>query len=109
MSFGTRLRELRQGKGLSREVLAERSGLSRGAVRDYEQGHREPSLRSAFQLADALGVKVDDFRNGQADEGAAPPPAGRQGTANPGPASRPAARKKPAPGGGRKRKGRGVS
>ncbi len=67
MSFAHRLRELREEKGLSREDLSQLCGLGRGTVRDYEQGRREPTLQSPFKLADALGVRVEHFKNG--DEG----------------------------------------
>jgi transcriptional regulator with XRE-family HTH domain len=115
MSFSKRLREIRELKGLSREELAERSGLSRGAVRDYEQGHREPSLRSACQLADALGVKVDEMRNGREDAADAPPLEGRPrkaaGGAREGPeggrvAGKPAGAKQGGREQGRKQKGK---
>jgi putative transcriptional regulator len=75
MSFAIRLRELRLARGLSREELAGLAGLGRGTVRDYEQGHREPTLKSAIRLAEALGVSVDEFRNdapGEAGKGKAP-------------------------------------
>jgi transcriptional regulator with XRE-family HTH domain len=65
MSFAKRLRELRTEKGLRRIELEERAGLGSGAVRDYEQGRREPTLGTAFKLAEALGVMVDNFKNGQ--------------------------------------------
>ncbi|SRR6266542_3279479 len=82
MSFAKRLRNLRQSKGMSREQLAEAAGLGRGTVRDYEQGLREPTLRSAFRLAEVLGVPVEEFKNGVAEEGqpaapTAPKPKGR--------------------------------
>ena len=98
--FAKRLRALRLEKGLSRVELAELAGLGPNTVRDYEQGLREPSLRSAFALADALGVAVDDFRDGKRNKsGKAPAPsqeapgaAGQNGTSK---------------GQGRKRKGKG--
>jgi transcriptional regulator with XRE-family HTH domain len=65
MKFAGRLRQLRREQGLTRKELAGRSGLGVNTVRDYEQGLREPSLRSAFALADALSVLVDDFRDGK--------------------------------------------
>jgi transcriptional regulator with XRE-family HTH domain len=67
MAFAAKLKGLREEKGLSREDLAGASGLSRGAIRDYEQGHREPSLASAFKLAEALGVSVEVFKDGAGD------------------------------------------
>ena len=34
----------------------------------YEQGLREPTLRTAFKLAEVLGVPVEEFKNGVAAE-----------------------------------------
>jgi transcriptional regulator with XRE-family HTH domain len=61
MTFAERLHQLRDAKSLSREQLAEASGLSRGVIRDYEQGKRKPTLESAFKLAKALGVDCTAF------------------------------------------------
>lgn len=80
MSFASKLRELRTETGLTQEALARAAGLSLGVIRDYEQGNREPSLRSAFKLAAALGVAVDVFRvavESTEEVGAGPKPRGR--------------------------------
>lgn len=58
-TFAQRLRELRDATGLSQEKLARAADLSASAVRDYESGRKEPTLRSALRLAHALGV---DYR-----------------------------------------------
>jgi transcriptional regulator with XRE-family HTH domain len=62
MSFAMRLKELRLRTGLTQKKLAEASGLGIGTITDYEQARREPTLESAFKLADALGVDVQEFR-----------------------------------------------
>lgn len=62
-SFAEKLKRLRDRADLTQEGLAVRAGLSIGIVRDYEQGKKEPSLRSAFKLADALGIALDTFRD----------------------------------------------
>lgn len=55
-TFGEKLRQLRTNRGLSQEALARKAGMGVGAVRDYEQGKKEPSFRYALMLAKALGV-----------------------------------------------------
>src|SRR5437763_12109416 len=60
-SFAGRLRELREGIGLTQAQLAERAGLHISAITRFEQGLREPSLATAAELATALNVKVDDL------------------------------------------------
>jgi transcriptional regulator with XRE-family HTH domain len=92
MSFARRLKQLREAAGLTQAALALKSGLSLGVVRDYEQGRKGPALRSAFKLAEALGVPVEAFKDGaEADPSSdpeGPPP-------------------KEEPGGGRARKPKG--
>jgi transcriptional regulator with XRE-family HTH domain len=63
MTFAERLRGLREKAGLTQEGLAARCGVSVGTIRNYEQGIREPYWRGLFQLADALGVSVEAFRD----------------------------------------------
>jgi len=56
-SFGDLLRRYRTAAGLSQEALAERSGLSEGAVQSLEQGlRRAPYRHTVRALADALNV-----------------------------------------------------
>jgi transcriptional regulator with XRE-family HTH domain len=62
MTFADKLKELRSSAGLTQAQLAEKSGRGLGAIRDYEQGKREPLLSTAFTLADALGVSVEIFK-----------------------------------------------
>jgi transcriptional regulator with XRE-family HTH domain len=61
-AFGVVLKGLRIRAGMTQAQLSQKAGLSLGIVRDYEQCRKEPSLRSACQLADALGVGVEAFR-----------------------------------------------
>jgi transcriptional regulator with XRE-family HTH domain len=61
-TFAEKLKELREKAGLTQAGLADKSGLSLGVVRDYEQSRKEPSLQSAFKLATALGVDCRAFQ-----------------------------------------------
>jgi len=63
MTFAERLRELREKAGLTQEGLARKCGLSVGAVRNYEQGIREPYWHLVFKLADVLGVSCEVFKD----------------------------------------------
>jgi transcriptional regulator with XRE-family HTH domain len=75
---------------LTQAGLARASGLSLGAIRDYEQGNRGPTLKSAVMLTKALGVSVEAFAEA-ADQ--APDPAKPRGrppkAAGPAPESAP--------------------
>lgn len=61
-AFPGRLRTLREAANLSVAELAERAGLHRVHVHQLEAGKRAPSWATVCRLADALGVKTDDFR-----------------------------------------------
>lgn len=54
-----RLRELRNRRGWSQTVLAERAGVSRQLVSAVESGRHEPGVSAALALASALGVSVE--------------------------------------------------
>ena len=57
ITFGNRIRELRQAKGISQEELAEKAGLDRTYISSVERGKRNISLLNIERLAKALGVK----------------------------------------------------
>lgn len=56
--LGSRVRSLREARALTRQALAERSGLSLRFLADVEAGKANPSLGSLHDLADAFGVDV---------------------------------------------------
>jgi transcriptional regulator with XRE-family HTH domain len=56
-----RLREVRQLRGWSQGVLAEKADVSRDSISNYETGHREAYPATARKLADALGVAIADL------------------------------------------------
>jgi transcriptional regulator with XRE-family HTH domain len=63
--LATKLREIRDGLGLSQDVIIERLGLAnfidRGKISDFERGVREPYLLTLKAYADAAGVSLDDL------------------------------------------------
>jgi transcriptional regulator with XRE-family HTH domain len=59
--FGKRLREVREGAGVSQEKLAERAGLHRTYVSSVERGLKNVSLVNIERLAQALGVEMADL------------------------------------------------
>jgi transcriptional regulator with XRE-family HTH domain len=56
-AFGTRLRELREERGLSQEKLAEMADLHRNYVGQLERGKSNVSLLTIVKLARSLNVK----------------------------------------------------
>ena len=61
MFNGGKVKEIREKKGFSQRVLAERTGLSLTTIGYYEINMREPKATQLKRLADALGVKMEDF------------------------------------------------
>lgn len=59
MSLGTRIRDVRQRRGLSQEKVAELVGVSRQAVAKWESGQSAPSTENLLRLAEVLGTTAD--------------------------------------------------
>jgi transcriptional regulator with XRE-family HTH domain len=53
---GRNVKRIRQEKGLTQEQLAELSGFSQQYISGLEQGRRNPTIVSIYELATALGV-----------------------------------------------------
>lgn len=58
---GTRLRELRQERGMSMRALARASGLSTNALSMIERARTSPSVSTLYKVADALEVPITAF------------------------------------------------
>ena len=64
MRFGEKLRKLRVEKGWTQGELAEKAGLGKNTISNYEKGRTYPQDRTVYQtLATILGVAVDALRN----------------------------------------------
>lgn len=66
--FGTNVRRLREGKGLSQEALADKSDLHRTYISDIERFQRNISLDNIQKIAKALNVEpyellMEDTKN----------------------------------------------
>ena len=61
LTFGKRLKEVRQSTGISQEELAFKSGLHRTYISSVERGERNISLINIKKISDALGVKPRDL------------------------------------------------
>ena len=57
-TFGEKLRQLRIGAGLTQEALAQKCGMAKQSISRYEKSDREPNIRTAKTIADALGVPL---------------------------------------------------
>lgn len=59
--FGLRLRELREGLGLTQERLGELADVDRKTINRIENGMYSPHLDKVFQISDALRVPTRDL------------------------------------------------
>jgi transcriptional regulator with XRE-family HTH domain len=59
--LGERVRALRRERGLTLEVLAGRSGVSRAMISKLERGEKNPTLVVAAKVAEGLGVSLSQL------------------------------------------------
>ena len=57
--IGLRIAALRKKIGLSQDQLAKQINVCASAIGMYEQGRREPPIKTLVALAQALGVSLD--------------------------------------------------
>lgn len=58
---GRNVQRMRRKKGLTQEQLAEISGFSQQYISGLEQGQRNPTIVTLYELASALGVSHMDL------------------------------------------------
>jgi len=61
MKFSDRLKDIREGKNLTQEELANLSGVSARSIQRYESGASRPRVEAAEKLAKALNVSVNEI------------------------------------------------
>ncbi|MEV4752640.1 helix-turn-helix transcriptional regulator [Streptosporangium sp. NPDC049248] len=59
--FGLRLRDVREGQGLSQERLGELAEVDRKTINRIENGMYSPRLDNVFQIADALDIPIKEL------------------------------------------------
>jgi transcriptional regulator with XRE-family HTH domain len=64
MTISQRIGQLRREKKLTQHQLASQSELSVSAIRKYEQGISEPSIRSLIKIASAFKITLDELVEG---------------------------------------------
>ena len=65
MELSEKLQELRKGRGLTQEELAEALYVSRTAVSKWESGRGYPSIDSLKELSKFFSVTIDDLLSGE--------------------------------------------
>lgn len=70
VTFGNRIRELREAKGLSQEKLADLAGVHRTYMSSVERGQRNVGLDNIFAIAKALEIPPARlFQDAEEDNG----------------------------------------
>lgn len=62
---GRNFARVRRDKGLTQEQVAERSGFSQQYISGLEQGRRNPTIVTVYELAQALGVGYLELLTGE--------------------------------------------
>ena len=65
---GRNVKRVRQEKGLTQEQLAELSGFSQQYISGLEQGRRNPTVVSLYELATALGISHTELVSPDGEE-----------------------------------------
>ncbi|MDD5921579.1 MAG: helix-turn-helix domain-containing protein [Eubacteriales bacterium] len=68
MDFGTQLKTLRKEKNMTQEQLAEKLGVSRQAVSNWENNKNLPDLEIIIRMSRIFSVTLDDLILGGKDE-----------------------------------------
>jgi len=58
---GRNVQRIRQRKGLTQEKLSEKAGFTQQYISDLENGRRNPTVVTLYELAMALGVSHMDL------------------------------------------------
>lgn len=61
IAFGRRVREVRKGKGISQERLAEMAGIDRSYMGNIERGEKNITLKKVYEICDALKVDIKEL------------------------------------------------
>lgn len=66
--IGEKLKTLRKGRKLTQTEFADRMGVTRSTISNYECGRRAPHLKELKKFADFFGVGLDYFGVATKDE-----------------------------------------
>lgn len=67
-SIGYKLKTLRKGQKLTQQYVADKVGITRATLSNYEIDRRTPDLKTLRKLAECYGVGLDYFGIATADE-----------------------------------------
>lgn len=58
---GEKIKQFRLSNGYTQTEVADKVGIGKSTIANYEKGFRSPRQKVLFQLADVFGVSIDDF------------------------------------------------
>lgn len=58
---GRIIRELREQRGLTQEVLSGLAAVSRSHLAEIETGHTNANVETLWKISEALGIKMSDL------------------------------------------------
>ena len=61
VALGSRLREIRESRGMTQTAVARQAGLSRSFYAQVEHAHQTISVDRAFVIANVLGVEMTEL------------------------------------------------
>lgn len=61
IDIGAKIKTLRKGRKLTQQELADKMGITRATVSNYEVGRRSPHISELKRFADFFGVGIDYF------------------------------------------------
>lgn len=68
MNIGNKIKELRIGKNLTQEELADRAELSKGFISQLERDLTSPSIATLIDILQCLGTDLTEFFSEKTDE-----------------------------------------
>lgn len=66
--IGRKLKQLRKEKGFTQQIAAEKLGITRSTISNYEIGRRSPHLTDLQKIAELYGAGLEMFGVVQTDE-----------------------------------------
>ena len=67
-TIGAKLKSLRKGQKMTQQYVADRVGITRATLSNYEINRRSPDIKTLRKLAECYGVGLDYFGIVPADE-----------------------------------------
>lgn len=67
--LGSKLKKARENKRLTQQEVADKLGVSNGAISGYERGYRDPDTDTLKSLADLYEVSLDWLKGRDEKEG----------------------------------------